>query len=409
MLDLKRARLVIGVVWLAGLGIVWAAPAPAESVVINHWANGHMMTDPLLPAFAKAFNAAGNRTSSGRIIEVRTYLANSSVISSGLIGRVDPTKKSPACEAVGCVPPSDLPEPTVVTPAADHWLYDVNFEARQRLVQTQDAWSLAMSWIGIVALREMAGCLGWPEAPVGFADVVDLRLGERQWGCLDPQPEWAAPRFVFTIPQSSSTGRSVLFTLLTIPNATAPQEITVDDVAKPGVRRYFETFMRAVDRWEADTLRMNRYIQANEIGNFYFIAEDNLVKLHLGKIDAGNGGHIPPLNRELVMVYPKEGSTLHTHPAAVVQGSWVTAEQAEAARAWIEFLHEDAQQQTFMDEGFRPSTSIPLRCPICPRYGVDPVGPRAVIDMARFQPGVRAAIANLWAEVGTGITPSVER
>jgi len=106
------------------------------------------------------------------------------------------------------------------------------------------------------------------------------------------------------------------------------------------------------------------------------------------------------------MVYPKEGSTLHNHAAAIVLGNWVTPEQTEAARRWIDFLHEDAQQETFMEWGFRPATALPLRCPVCPSYGIDPVGPTAVMNMSAFQPGVRDAMVAAWGDV-PGPTASI--
>jgi len=282
MLDLTRARLGIGVLWLAGLVAIYAAQPSRDTIVVNHWANGHMMDAPLLPGFAATFNAAGNRTASGRVIEVRPYLANSSVIAGGLIGRVDSTLKAPVCEATGCVPPWGLPAPTIVTPAADHWFYDINHVARQTLVQTADASSLAQAWIGIVTLWDMADCLGWPRKQVGFADIVALRLGQLSWDCQNPRPEWGTPRLVFTNPKSSTTGRSVLSTLLTIPYPRVPEEMRPEDVSRPSVTEYIRTFQGAVDHYEPDTLMMNKYIQGNQVGNFFFIAEDNLVKLYLG-------------------------------------------------------------------------------------------------------------------------------
>src|SRR5439155_24694483 len=96
-----------------------------------------------------------------------------------------------------------------------------------------------------------------------------------------------------------------------------------------------------------------------------------------------------PIEAEMVMAYPREGATEHTHPAAAVRADWVSADQREGAQRWIEFLHEEHQQLAFMDEGFRPTGGgVGLRCPICNIDGLDPVGPRVIVDPNSGSPAV---------------------
>jgi Ca-activated chloride channel family protein len=281
-----------------------------------------------------------------------------------------------------------------VTPAADYWLEDINHAARQAIVQTPpDAASVAHAWVGIVTLWDMADCLGWPRREIGFADIVKLRLGDMPWACATPRPEWASPRLVFTTPRSSTTGRGVLATLLAISTQKAPEQVTLDDVRSPAVTEGIKTFKRAIDHYEPDTLMLNKYILEHQVGHFYFIAEDNLVKLYTGKIKDDQGGYLPRLQRQLVMIYPSKGATVHTSAAAIALGDWVTPEQHEAARRWVAFLREDAQQRTFMEWGFRPGTDLPLGCPVCPSYGITPKPPAEVIN---FQEGVRYAMIDAW-------------
>ena len=88
------------------------------------------------------------------------------------------------------------------------------------------------------------------------------------------------------------------------------------------------------------------------------------------------------------MIYPREGAAAHTHPAALVQEDWVSAEQREAAQAWMAFLRQDEQQREFMSEGFRPSTEVAVACPICPDHGLQTSGPKVRIDPNRVPPSV---------------------
>ena len=62
--------------------------------------------------------------------------------------------------------------------------------------------------------------------------------------------------------------------------------------------------------------------------------EDTLVQLKLGKVPVGAPAETrlhPLAGKDLVFIYPKEGSIAHNNPAGIVQAPWVTAEQVEAA------------------------------------------------------------------------------
>src|SRR4051794_9078518 len=70
---LGRSQPIGGVVaaWCIGILAIFGYALTRETVVVTHWANGHMTSDMLLPAFAREFNAAGHTTPSGKRIEVR--------------------------------------------------------------------------------------------------------------------------------------------------------------------------------------------------------------------------------------------------------------------------------------------------------------------------------------------------
>jgi Ca-activated chloride channel homolog len=412
--SLDSARLAIAAVWSAGAAIiVWLALACAgccgncdDRVVITHWANGHVMTDPLLKTFAARFNAADYRTAAGKRIEVRPYLVNSGVIAEGLIARINPSARSIECKATGCVNPRELPDPTIVTPVADHWLSQLNYEISRPVVDLGNTQALATTWIGIATLEGMARCLGWPDREVGFVDIMELRADERGWErCPTARAEWGRqPLISFTDPKSSSSGRSMLYTLFAVASAKTPTQLTEGDVTSATVADWIKRFQRAVDHYAPDTLILNREIYAApRFGHFFFIGEDNLVQLYKGTAagPAGASGAEQRLKQDLVMIYPKEGATAHTNPAGIVRADWVSVEQAEAAQVWIRFLREAPQQAAFMEEGLRPTANVPVACPICSRNGLDPRGPSVVLDPNDISPEVRGAIARSWGEVKT--------
>src|SRR5205823_1835863 len=103
-------------------------------------------------------------------------------------------------------------------PVAEHWLFDINATLGQTAVETDQAKSLASIWIGIATFRDMAECLGWPSQALGYEDIIALASSPQGWGSRAcARVEWGPrPLLAYTDPNSSSTGRSVLFTLPSI-------------------------------------------------------------------------------------------------------------------------------------------------------------------------------------------------
>jgi ABC-type sulfate transport system substrate-binding protein len=61
-------------------------------------------------------------------------------------------------------------------------------------------------------------------------------------------------------------------------------------------------------------------------------------------------------------VYYPEQTMWSSHPAVVMQGEWVTAEQRDAARKLIKFLRAPDQQKLALQYGFRPGDpTVPLK------------------------------------------------
>lgn len=165
-LGLTRRQVLRGVAaaWVVGTaGTLLSAPA-VSAVEVVHWANGHMMNKALLPRFAELFNQAGHRTQSGKAIVVKPVLVNSGEMLKAIPARI----------AQGSTVSSTLPDPTVITPAADHWLRRINYSAGLTVVEPEKAQTLAITWVGIATYREMAEVLGWPRKDIGIADVVAL-------------------------------------------------------------------------------------------------------------------------------------------------------------------------------------------------------------------------------------------
>ena len=401
-----RSWLIGGVValWIVGIVSIFAYAMVRETVVVTHWANGHMTNAALLPTFAREFNAAGHVTRSGKRIEVRPIEVNSGAITCQLIRRANPGTGCPENEGTGGRDADKQPDPTIVTPAADHWLGEVNHVVGREVIDLTNTKSLATTWIGIATLREMAQCMGWPEKEIGFSDIIALRADPRGWAsCPTAKAEWGqTPLLSFTDPDSSSTGRSMVYSLYSIAAGKPPEQLSQADVTNPDVTEFVRRFQRGVDHYVPDTLILNSKIYLGpRYGHFFLIAEDNLVKLYQGKVEVEdvNGKSRRALERDMVFIYPKEGSPQHNHSAAVVRADWVTPDQAEAAEQWIEYLLEERQQQAFMQEGFRPGTAIPYVRPAGSRFWPDASKPTRTLNPDRIEPAAARTIAGSWGTV----------
>jgi len=177
-------------------------------------------------------------------------------------------------------------------------------------------------------------------------------------------------------------------------------QLTEADVTSPAAVEYVRRFQRGIDHYVADTLILqSKMYQGPRYGHFYFVEENTLVQLYQGKLPVTVGADIKPqpLSREMVFIYPKEGSVAHNHPAGIVQAPWVSAEQVEAARRWIEFLRQEPQQRALMQDGFRPATGLAYADPISSRFGLDPAKPTAVLNP--INPAAAAAIMRAWDDV----------
>jgi len=380
----------------------------SEKVVVVHWTTGHLLRDGLLKDMAKEFNKANHRTDTGKKVVVEVYNVPSELQGKYLSQllrfgtRIDLYK-----ETNGYVV-KNIPEPVIVTPSSAHWLINVNYEVGRSVVNLDTAEIIVRPVIGIVTYQEMAECLGWPEKEIGFEDIIALRNDSRGWASYpEAKAEWGQrPLLAFTDPSTSSTGRSLHLALYSIAAGKTPEELTIDDVNDPEVINYVKGFQSLIDHYLIGTTVLNTKIyQGPRYGHFFIMPEDNLIHLYEGTEKSYLNGietTAPPIEKRMVMIYPKEGSMPRNNVAGIVQADWVSEEHVKAAQQWIDFIREDEQQRTFMAAGFRPGTDMDLNYPgskISSAFGLNPKEPEVVLDPALTRPDVAAAIDNSWKDV----------
>jgi Ca-activated chloride channel homolog len=368
------------------------------TIEVVHWVNGHLMRPGLVNDMAATFNKENHRAASGQRIRVLVYNHGSAEQAEDLLSRLTrgvPTQR-------------EAPNPTICTPSSADWLIDVNSGAGRTVIDLENARSITHTYIGIVTYRAMAEALGWPDKPVGYADIIALRNDSRGWSALPgARAEWGQkPLVAFTDPRTSTTGRSVLFSLYAIAAGKTPEQLTEADVADPDVIAYVKSFQTMIDHYMTGTIPLNTKVyQGPRYGHFFIMPEDNLISLYQGTETAlidGISVKAPPISEPMVMIYPKEGSMVRNNIAGMVQAPWVNTEQTEAAVRWVDYLLEDEQQRAFLADGFRPATGLPVSEPgskINGKFGLEADPTTALLSPERIDPKVAAAIEQAWDEV----------
>ena len=209
----------------------------------------------------------------------------------------------------------------------------------------------------------------WPDAGAGctWKALVELASDPEGWPSLG-HPDWGELKFGYAIVGESNsatfTAMLVCLTGLESPDTATPNDIK----AEYGCGQAIIDLEKADIFTNVSSSRILRDMR--ERGPGYLDAvptyEAEIVEINQvwGKI----------LPEPLVSAYPQDGTTDATHPFAVLDGaSWVSNEQADAARIFQEFLLEPAQQELLVRRGLRPiSLEVPLGPPIEPGNGANP-------------------------------------
>jgi Ca-activated chloride channel homolog len=395
----KLTVIILAVIVVAiAAGVLVKMTTKPETVRVVHWINGHLMRPGLLNEMSAEFNSENRRTASGKRIEVVIYNHGSAEQSDDLASRV----------SKGIPTDGNALDPTIVTPSSADWLVRANEAIGHDVVDIPSSKSICQALVGIVTYQDMAETLGWPDKEIGYADIIALRNDPRGWAAYpSAKAEWGQkPLFAFTDPITSTTGRSVLFSLYAIAAQKTPAGLTMSDVADPRVVEYVKNFQGLIDHYMIGTIPLNTKVyQGPKYGHFFLMPEDNLIHLYMGGEQAVIGTEqvkAPSIVRPMVMIYPKEGSMIRNNIAAIVKAPWVTEEQTEAADLWIDYLRKDEQQRAFMEQGFRPGTSLSVEdasSKITARYGLAPYPRTDLLSPELINPDVAAAVEKSWPDV----------
>ena len=271
--------------------------------------------------------------------------------------------------------PADGPQPTVWTPAATSWLrilrHDLTTKDAVSLLNDETP-SLMQSPLVLAMPRPMAEALGWPNTPVGWADILRLAQDPQGWGHYG-HPEWGRFRLGKTSPVQSTSGLHALVAAyyaatglsadLTPADLTDPKVVEFVHGVETSVLHYGNTVSGFFDALRAADARGTALSYVSAIAT-----EEKQV------LDYNAAKPATPL----VAVYPKDGTMVANHPYAILSAPWIDGQEQTAARAFLTWLQDPERQKRFLAAGFRDSTGHAATT-VGLSNGIVPEGPALVL------------------------------
>jgi Ca-activated chloride channel homolog len=283
-----------------------------------------------LQAAVESFAATGAETASGKPIKITV----SAVLSGESMLQI----------AEGTL------QPTVWSPGETAWVDQL---AQKWAVKNPQPISTAAcaptvhTPVGLAMWQPMAEALGWPDQPISMAQLIDLANNPEGWASLG-HPEWGRLRLGHTHPQYSSAG--LLFLAQVIYAVTGKtQGFTPTDIYSSQVQTALETLAANTSKYGMITTDLLNSMAARGPAFLHVASafEEGTMRLNAEKGDQ--------LRWPLVFVFPSDGTFWSDHPYCILDGSsWVTPDQAEAAKLFLAHLTSAAVQDEAANNFVRP-------------------------------------------------------
>jgi len=348
----------------------------------------------LLTELARTFNSSDEAKPGGRCAFVRVRKTSSGVGMALLTdGWPDEANNGP--------------RPVIWSPASNAWGAILNHrlsEAGQPAMAPAGAKAFMLTPLVIAMPRPMAEAIGWPNTPIGYADILALAQDPAGWGGKG-HPEWGPFRLGKTNPNFSTSGLSA--TIAQYYAATGKtRDLTAEDLARPEV----DAFARGVENsvvhygditptflnnWYRNDARGTALTYTSAVA----VEEKSVIDYNLGNPDGiTDPGERPrPPKIPLVAIYPKEGTLFSDNPFLLLDAPWVDDREREGARAFEQFVQDPTNQRKVVQFGFRPGNAeVAMGNPIDRANGVDPDQPQNILGVP--EPAVLARILELWGE-----------
>jgi hypothetical protein len=177
-------------------------------------------------------------------------------------------------------------------------------------------------------------------------------MSNQGWPAVGGKAAWGFVKLGHTDPTQSNSGLQALY-LMSLEFYGKPS-VDVPDLLKPDYQQFIKETEKGVTKFEASTgTFMTDMVRFGPSKYDLAVVYENLA---ISQIENAQGRW-----GNLRVYYPS--TTLWSdHPAAILQGDWVTDAQKQAARTWLAHLRSRAVQERALAFGFRPGDpTVPVK------------------------------------------------
>lgn len=231
----------------------------------------------------------------------------------------------------------------------------------------------AVSPIVIAMWEDVARSMGYPDKPLGWADLMARAQS-------DPQFKWSHA--------STSSASGLLATLAQFyAGAGKTRGLTEADVKNQATLDYVAAVEKTVRYYgEGEWSVLQRVMSEGRGYLDAFVCQEQLVAYYNTHVQTGS---------RLVAIYPVEGTLWEDHPLALLEVEGLTARQRTTFSRFVEYIKSPERQREILSRGYRPvDLSIPLDAPLIPANGIDPTQPKTALQMPA--PSVIQVVRDVW-------------
>ncbi len=298
-------------------------------------------------------------------------------------------------------------KPDIWSPAGRAWVNLLDAKWQQKygthIISTggTDTPSLVNSPVVIAMWKSEAQALGWPNTPIGWAEIAKLSTqGWSAFGHPELQQRFGDFKFGHTRPDLSNSGLDGVIGEY-YAGAGEQHTLSLNDVESSQAREFVSNVESSIIYYGDNSSNNSTGFFATKMfcsGPSYLSAavlyESLVVEGNQGKVVDSNGKPCQ-LSEPVVAIYPKEGTFFSDHPFVIPQAAWVTPSIQAAALVFRNFLLAPAQQQKALQYGFRPGVpGMSITSVINNANGADPQQPQARLVVP--QGNVIEAVLSSW-------------
>lgn len=343
----------------------------------------------LLTDLAESFNATSPEVD-GQCVRVTIYKAASGLAASELVAGWSEAS-------------TGAPAPVLWSPASSAWgaLVNHRLSLAGQPAMANDFERIMITPLVLAMPRPMAEAMGWPEAEIGWADVLALSGESEGWGVYG-HPEWGAFKLGKTNPNFSTSGLSATAAIYYAATGKTAG-LTLDDIGSTQTAAFVRGVEAATVHYGDTTMTFLENMLREDLAGrpLSYVSAVAIEEVSIIAYNRGDPGDVgledpTPPNVPLVAIYPEEGTLFSDNPAYVLDASWVSEVQRQAALEFRSFVIDVPENQArALDFGFRPGNpAVPIGEPISTANGLNPSQPKTELELP--QPAVLAALVDSW-------------